>query len=105
MEKDNVKDNAVEIPGAEPFASEMYRDLKKQSDRKDIVIKWLCIIIALLALATGAMGIYHIYMWSKFDTVYVGSTGEGHANYINGDNTGGVYNGIRDSEAPEEGKG
>ena len=50
--------------------------------------------IILLVIALAGTNLYHIHQWSQFDTIVVDSgDGEGNANYIQGDNTGGIYNG------------
>lgn len=77
----------------EPLASEIYKDLKASIAFKERVIKWLAIVIAILVVALAATNIYHIYQWSQFDTVVVDSGDGGYANYVDGENTGGIYNG------------
>lgn len=92
----------INIGTPETLASEMYRELKRANIFKEKVIKWLCIIIAILIVAMGVQAWYHIHMWSEFDTVVV-DTGEGggNANYVQGDNQGGIYNN-GESSSPEE---
>jgi len=85
----------------QPLATEMYEDLKKANQFKEKVIFLLAGIIILLIVALAATNIYHIYQWSQFDTVVVDSTEGGNANYVGGDNTGGIYNGEGDSPAQE----
>ncbi len=60
---------------------------------KNKMIVTLVCIVGALAAALVATNIYHIYQWSQFDTVVVDSgEGAGNANYVQGDNTGGIYN-------------
>ncbi len=78
---------------AEPLASEIYQDLKESIRFKNKMIVTLVCIVVALAAALVATNIYHIYQWSQFDTVVVDSgEGAGNANYVQGDNTGGIYN-------------
>ena len=49
--------------------------------------------------------LYHIYQWSQFDTYVVDSGDGGNANLVQGDNTGGIFNGTDSSESPEKGQG
>ena len=77
------------------LASEVLEMLKGQ-------LKFYKILVAFLVLLLAATNIYHIWQWSQFDTVTVDS-GNGYANYVQGDNTGGVFNGT-DSSAKEEGR-
>ncbi len=90
----------------EPLASEMYKDLQKHDKFKGRVIIALVIALCLAICGNIAQGIYHVYMWSQFETVVVDS-GEngGPANYVGGDNTGGIYNGEGSSTPTEEGQG
>lgn len=93
----------IDIGTPETLASEMYRELKRANQFKERVIKWLCVIIGILVIAMGIQAGYHIYMWSQFDTVVV-DTGEGggNANYVQGDNQGGIYNNGESSSSEEE---
>ena len=85
-----------------PLASEMYEDLKKATKFREKLIYILLAVIAALVIALAGTNIYHIYQWSQFDTVVVDSgEGSGNANYVQGDNTGGIYNGEDRSENPE----
>lgn len=60
-------------------------------------------VIAILIALLAATNVYHIYQWSQFETVVVDSgEGSGNANYVQGDNTGGIYNGEGNSQAQEE---
>lgn len=84
-----------------PLASEMYEDLKKATKFREKLIYILLAVIAALVIALAVTNIYHIYQWSQFDTVVVDSgEGSGNANYVQGDNTGGIYNG-ESGGAPE----
>lgn len=83
---------------SEPLATEIYKDLKG-------TIKFLKILVAALIAALVVTNVYHIYQWSQFETVVVDSgEGEGNANYVNGDNTGGIYNGEGSSPQTKEGQ-
>lgn len=85
-----------------PLASEMYEDLKRANQFKEKVIKWLIMVILVLVFLLAGTNVYHIYQWSQFDTVVVDSgEGGGYANYAQGDNTGGIFNG-EGSRATEE---
>lgn len=89
---DKNPENAIETRG-EPLASEIYKDLKAELRFKN----WL---IAGLILALVGLGVYHNWRWSQFETVVVDAE-SGYANYVTGDNTGGVHNGTS-SSAPTE---
>ena len=93
----------IDINTPETLASEMYRELKRANQYKERVIIWLCVIIGFLIAAMAFQGWYHIHMWSQFDTVVV-DTGEGggNANYVQGDNLGGIFNNGKDSSPEEE---
>ena len=87
-----------------PLASEMYDDLKKATKFREKLIYILLGVIAVLVVALAGTNIYHIYQWSQFETVVVDSgAGSGNANYVQGDNTGGIYNGEGSSTSPEIG--
>ena len=87
-----------------PLASEMYEDLKKATKFREKLIYILLGVIAVLVVALAGTNIYHIYQWSQFETVVVDSgAGSGNANYVQGDNTGGIYNGEGSSTSPEIG--
>lgn len=73
----------------ETLASEVFEMLKEQ-------LKFFKILVAFLVLLLAATNIYHIRQWSQFDTVTVDSR-DGYANYVQGDNTGGVFNGTNQS--------
>ena len=83
----------IDIGTPESLASEMYRELKKANQFKNKLIVWLCGIILALVAALGAVSWYHIYQWSQFDTVVVDTGEGGNANYVQGDNQGGIFNG------------
>lgn len=85
-----------------PLASEMYEDLKAANKFKERLIYILLVVVAVLIIALEATSVYHNRKWSEFETVYVGSEGGGNANYVGGDNTGGINNGKGDS--PTEAK-
>ena len=86
----------------EPLASEMYQDLK----RTNTFHRWVIVVLILALMATN---LYHIWQWSQFDTVVLDtSNGDGYANYVGGENTGGIYNGTDSGtpqEKPEQGQG
>ena len=84
-----------------PLASEMYEDLKKATKFREKLIYILLIVIVVLVIALAGTNIYHIYQWSQFETVVVDST-EGPANYVQGENTGGIFNGQGYSSPEEE---
>ena len=84
-----------------PLASEMYEDLKRANLFKEKLIYILLGIIGVLIIALAGTNAYHIYEWSQFDTVVVDSGEGGNANYVQGDNTGGIYNGEGGSPAQE----
>lgn len=77
------------------LASEVFEMLKEQ-------LKFFKILVAFLVLLLAATNIYHIRQWSQFDTVTVDSR-DGYANYVQGDNTGGVFNGT-DQGADTQGR-
>ena len=84
-----------------PLASEMYEDLKRATKFREKMIYLLLSIIAVLVIALAGTNLYHIWQWSQFDTVVVDTSGgNGNANYVQGDNTGGIYNG--ESGSPQE---
>ena len=93
----------VDISTPETLASEMYRELKEANQYKNTIIKILCGIIALLIIAMAALHGYHIHQWSQYETVVVDSADGGNANYVGGENTGGIYNGEGYSAPQEEG--
>lgn len=76
-----------------PLASEMYADLKKHDKFKEKVIFWLVVALIISVIGNIGQAVWHEYLWSQFDTVVVDSGEGGNANYVQGDNTGGIYNG------------
>lgn len=82
----------------EPLASEIYQDLKKELKWKNIIIM---VLIALLALT----GLYHDWKWSQYETVTLDSGEGGYANYVGGENAGGIFNGEGYSSEAQEGQG
>lgn len=88
----------------QPLASEMYKDLKETNSflRKLLVgvIIGAVVIISVLVAALAITNIYHIQKWSEFDTYVVDSGEGGNANFVQGDNTGGIFNGPSSSESP-----
>ena len=75
-----------------PLATEMYEDLKNTNQFLRQLLIASFIVIGILVGALAGTNIYHIYQWSQFDTIVVDSD-QGPANYVQGDNTGGIYNG------------
>lgn len=95
----------IDIGTPETLASEMYRELKRANIFKEKVIISLCIVIALLIVSITGLSIYHIHQWSQFDTVVVDTDeGGGNANYVQGDNQGGIFNGEGYSSQAQEGQ-
>lgn len=84
-----------------PLASEMYEDLKDHTVFLRKMVVGLLIVIGVLVVALAGTNLYHIYQWSQFETVVVDST-EGPANYVEGENTGGIFNGQGYSSSEEE---
>lgn len=76
-----------------PLASEMYADLKETNRFLRRLLIGSLAVIAVLVIALAGTNIYHIYQWSQFDTYIVDSGEGGNANLVQGDNTGGIYNG------------
>lgn len=88
-----------------PLASEMYADLKETNLYLRKVLHRAFIVIVALVAALAVSNVYHIHQWSQFDTIVVDSgDGEGNANYVQGDNTGGIYNGEGYSTPEKEGE-
>lgn len=80
----------------------MYEELKKATKFREKIIFILIGIVVALIVALAATNLYHIHQWSQFDTVVVDSGGGGgNANYVQGDNTGGINNGTGSSASPE----
>lgn len=96
----------IDIGTPETLATEMYRELKKANKFKEKIIIALCVIIGILIACMCFQGWYHIHKWAEFDTVVV-DTGEGggNANYVQGDNQGGIFNGEGYSQETESGQG
>lgn len=96
----------IDIGTPETLATEMYRELKKANKFKEKIIIALCVIIGILIGAMCFQGWYHIHKWAEFDTVVV-DTGEGggNANYVQGDNQGGIFNGEGYSQEAESKQG
>lgn len=89
-------DNAEKKQNSElGLTTELIRSQKK-------IIIFLCSIIIVLIVALAGTHFYHIYQWSQFDTVVVDSKDGGNANYVGGENTGGIYNGESSSEEAQE---
>lgn len=85
-----------------PLASEIYEDLKKQTEFLKKMIISLSVIIGILVCGLIGTNLYHIWQWSQFDTVVVDTSGgDGNANYVQGDNTGGIFNGESGSPQTE----
>ena len=84
-----------------PLASEMYEDLKEHTVFLRKMVVGLLMVIGVLVVALAGTNLYHIYQWSQFETVVVDST-EGPANYVEGENTGGIFNGQGYSSSEEE---
>lgn len=80
----------------ENLATELLHEVKS-------VIKLQWILIAILVALLAATNLYHVYQWSQFDTVIVDSgEGDGSANYVGGDNSGGIFNGESGSAETQE---
>lgn len=95
----------ISVDQNEPLATEIYKDLKDSIVFQKKVIKWMSIIIAILVVSLCATNIYHIYEWSQFDTVVIDTgEGNGNANYVGGENTGGIYNGESSGSQAQEGQ-
>ncbi len=88
-----------------PLASEMYEDLKRANKFKEKLIYILLGTIGVLVIALAATNIYHIHQWSQFDTYVVDSGDGGNANLVQGDNTGGIFNGTDRGAGAQEGQG
>lgn len=77
----------------EPLASEMYKDLQKHDKFKGKVIAWLIGALIFSIVGNIAQSLYHDWKWSMYETVTVDSGDGGYANYVGGENAGGIYNG------------
>lgn len=94
-----------DMENQQPLAVEMYADLKRTNAFKDKLIFVLIGVVLALIIVLAGTNIYHIYQWSQFETIVVDSgDGDGNANYVQGDNSGGIYNGESGSQAEEEGE-
>lgn len=60
------------------LATEIFDELKKT-----IIFQW--ILIGILVILLAATNVYHIYEWSRFDSIVVDSGQGGYANYIGND--------------------
>lgn len=85
-----------------PLATEMYADLKENNKFLRKVIVGLFVVIGVLIGVVCAQHFYHIYQWSQFDTIVVDSGDGGNANLVQGDNTGGIFNGTDSSKNPQD---
>lgn len=85
-----------------PLASEMYADLKETNMFLRKLLIGAFIVIAILVAGLIGTNIFHIYQWSQFDTYVVDSGEGGNANLVQGDNTGGIYNGTDSSAGAQE---
>lgn len=88
-----------------PLASEMYADLKENNLFLRKLLIYCIVIICVLIVALAGTNIYHIHKWSEFDTYVVDSGDGGNANLVQGDNTGGIYNGTDSGASPQKGEG
>ena len=107
MKKNSVEMEKIDIGTPETLASEMYRELKRANQFKEKIIIALSVAVVVLLLGMAGLSWYHIHQWSQFDTVVV-DTGEGggNANYVQGDNQGGIFNnGEGSSQEAESGQG
>lgn len=89
----------------QPLASEMYQDLKNTNRFLRKVLIAAFAVIGALVIALTATNLYHIHKWSQFDTYVVDSGDGGNANLVQGDNTGGIFNGTDSSQSAQEGAG
>lgn len=85
-----------------PLASEMYADLKETNMFLRKLLIGAFAAIAILVIALAVTNIYHIHQWSQFDTYVVDSGDGGNANLVQGDNTGGIYNGTDSGAGAQE---
>lgn len=86
-----------------PLATEMYADLKENNKFLRKVIVALFVVIGILIGVNCAQHFYHVYQWSQFDTIVVDSGEGGNANLVQGDNTGGIFNGTDSGKNPQDG--
>lgn len=92
---DELKDKPEEQ--VDGIAMEILREQKRTLTFMRILV---VVLVALLAITN----IYHIWQWSQFDTVVVDSGDGGNANYVGGENTGGIFNGADSGAEAEEGQ-
>lgn len=78
----------------------MYEDLKETNKFLRKLLIGAFVVIAILVAALTATNLYHIHQWSQFDTYVVDSGDGGNANLVQGDNTGGIFNGPDSSACP-----
>lgn len=102
---DKESNSKLDTESNTPLASEMYADLKETNLFLRKVLIGCFVIIGLLVAAMTAQHFYHIHKWSEFDTYVVDSGDGGNANLVQGDNTGGIFNGTDSGESPKEGEG
>lgn len=88
-----------------PLASEMYADLKETNMFLRKLLIGAFVVIAILVIALAGTNIYHIHQWSQFDTYVVDSGDGGNANLVQGDNTGGIFNGTDSGAGAQEEQG
>lgn len=79
-EKNTIEENK------DGLALELLKEFKK-------IIKYQWVIIALLIVIIAVLSIYNEYQWSQFDTIVVDSGEGGYANFVDGENSGGIFNG------------
>lgn len=82
------------------LAFEMVKAVKQTNTILFRLLVSALIVILLEAVGLVGQAIYHDYQWSQFDTVIVDSEDYGSANYVGGDNSGGIYNGESGSTTP-----
>ncbi len=88
-----------------PLASEMYADLKETNIFLRKLLVGAFVIIGILISGLIVQHFYHIHKWSEFDTYVVDSGDGGNANLVQGDNTGGIFNGTDSGASPQKGEG
>ena len=84
------------------LASEMYADLKETDKFLRKLLIAALVVIGVLVIALAGTNIYHVYQWSQFDTIIVDGGDYGYANYVDGENSGGIYNGSSSSAQTQE---
>lgn len=101
--ENNSNESNTNENGIDSLASEMYHELKQTNKFLRRIVLGLFVILAITIAGLIGTHIYHIYQWSMFDAVVVDSgEGSGNANYVQGDNTGGIYNGESSGALSEE---